>query len=161
MAVGDVTKFVKDFKAGSLKPHLKSESLPEVETEDGLTTIVGSTWDRIVNDPKKEVLVEYYVSWCAHCMALAHTYAELATEVEEIGDLVIAKMNYVDNEVAGLHVRQYPTIKFYPKDNKQGVLYEADKTLQDFKNWLNENSPAYRAANPNHKAENDAVNDEL
>ena len=84
-------------------------------------------------------------------MALAHTYADLAAEVEEIDDLVIAKMNYVSNEVVGLHVRQYPTIKFYPKDNKQNpISYEADKTLTDFKNWLHENSPAYRAANPNH-----------
>ena len=70
MTVNDVTKFVKDFKNGSLKPHLKSEDIPEEQTVDGLTTIVSKTWDKIVMDPNKEVLVEYYVDWCAHCMAL-------------------------------------------------------------------------------------------
>ena len=54
-----------------------------------------------------------------------------------------------------------PIFKFYPKDNKEGIVYKADKTLQDFKNWLNENSPSYRAANPNHKNDNESMNDEL
>ena len=82
---------------------------------DGLTTIVGSTHDKIVNDASKDVLVEYYVDWCAHCMALAGTYADLAAEVEDIPDLVIAKMNYTRNELLGFQVKHYPTIKFYPK----------------------------------------------
>ena len=40
-------------------------------------------------------------------------------------------------------------------------MYEADKTLTDFKNWLHEHSPAYKAANPNYKAESEQMNDEL
>ena len=102
MTADDVSKFVKDFKNGTLKPHLKSEKTPEEQTADGLTTIVGNTWDTIVNDPTKEVLVEYYVDWCAHCMSLAGTYSELAADLESIDDLVIAKMNYVKNEVVDL-----------------------------------------------------------
>ena len=30
MTVNDVTKFVKDYKKGGLKPHLKSDDVPEV-----------------------------------------------------------------------------------------------------------------------------------
>jgi len=55
-----------------------------------------------------------------------------------------------------------PILKFYPKGtNKEPILYEADKTLTDFKNWLHEHSPAYKAANPNYKAESEQMNDEL
>lgn len=102
MTADNVSKFVKDFKNGTLKPHLKSEKIPEEQTVDGLTTIVSDTWDKIVNDPTKEVLVEYYVDWCAHCMSLAGTYSELAADLESIDDLVIAKMDYVKNEVLDL-----------------------------------------------------------
>ena len=45
MTTADVTKFVKDFKNGTLKPHLKSEKTPADQTVDGLTTIVGNTWE--------------------------------------------------------------------------------------------------------------------
>ena len=156
MTLADVKKFVSDFKSGNLKPLLKSEKAPKTETVDGLTTIVSSTHDRIVNDPTKDVLVEYYVDWCAHCMAMAGTYAELAAEVEDIPDLLIAKMNYTKNELEGFQVRHYPTIKFYPKgENKEPIAYQASKTLTDFTNWLHKNSEAYRAANPNYQAEKD------
>ena len=45
MTADDVSKFVKDFKNGTLKPHLKSEKKPKEQTVDGLTTIVSNTWD--------------------------------------------------------------------------------------------------------------------
>ena len=49
-----------------------------------------------------------------------------------------------------------PVLKFYPKgENKEPILYDDSKTLTDFKNWLHKNSPAYRAANPNHQAESE------
>ena len=70
-------------------------------------------------------------------------------------------MDYVKNEVIGLDIRQYPTIKFYPKGDKTGIVYEAEKTLDDFKNWLNENSAVYKAANPKHHEESAQINDEL
>ena len=49
-----------------------------------------------------------------------------------------------------------PVLKFYPKgENKEPILYDESKTLTDFKNWLYENSKAYKAANPNHQAESE------
>ena len=118
-----------------------------------MTTIVANTFDRIVNDPTKEVLVFYFVEWCAHAVSLEGTWADLAYDVKEIEDLVIGKLDYIENEVIGLDIRTYPTIKFYPKGNKTGIVYEAEKTLDDFKNWLYEHSPAYKNANPNHNEE--------
>ena len=142
----DVEKFVGDFKAGSLKPHLKSEDVPEPQTVDGLTTLVGKTWDDVVKDGSKDVLVKYYAPWCGHCKALAPTWDELAKDVEGIEDLVIAKFDATANEVDGLEIRGYPTLKFYPKDNKAGVDYSGDRDLADFQKWLSENSEAYKAA---------------
>ena len=46
---------------------------------------------------------------------------ELAKDVENIEDLIIAKYNALANEVIGLNVNYFPYIKFYPKDDKKGM----------------------------------------
>lgn len=132
MSGDDIAKFVADFKAGSLSPHLKSEPIPDSPTTEGLTILVGKNWNDIVQDANKDVLVKYYAPWCGHCKALAPTWDELAKDVEGIEDLVIAKFDATVNEVAGLEIRGYPTLKFYPKDNKAGVDYDAGRDLPDF-----------------------------
>jgi len=58
---------------------------------------------------------------------------------------VIAKLDAIANEVAGLQIQGFPTIKFYPKDNKNGITYEGDRDLKSFQNYLSEHSAAYRA----------------
>jgi len=154
----DIQKFVSDFKAGNLQPHLKSEDIPAEATVDGLTTIVGKSWESIVQDASKDVLVKYYAPWCGHCKALAPTWADLAKDVADIEDLIIADFDATANEVPGLDIRGYPTLKFYPKDNKAGQDYGGDRALDDFKNWLGENSAAYKAARP---ASEGVTSDEL
>jgi len=158
MSVDDVRSFVSDFKAGKLSPHLKSEDVPEQATVDGVTTLVGKQWDEIVNDSNKDVLVKYYAPWCGHCKALAPVWEELGKDTADIEDLVIAKFDATANEVAGLEIRGYPTLKFYPKDNKAGVDYNGDRDLPAFQKWLSENSKAFQAARP---AAADAGQDEL
>ena len=52
--------------------------------------VVGENFDEIVNDPEKEVLIEFYAPWCGHCKALSPKYDELhgreAEEHKELGD---------------------------------------------------------------------------
>ena len=37
-------------------------------------------------------------------------------------DMIIAKMDGTANEVKGLQYGGFPTVKFYPKGNKEGVM---------------------------------------
>jgi len=144
LTVADIEAYIADFKAGKLSPHLKSEPIPE-DNNDALTVLVGKNWADIVQDPSKDVLVKYYAPWCGHCKALAPTWDDLAMHVKDIPDLVIAKFDATANEVEGLEIRGYPTLKFYPKDDKNGVDYNGGRELDDFKQWLGENSTAYKA----------------
>lgn len=154
LSVNSIKEFVQDFKAGVLRPHLKSE--PEPTNDGPLTVIVGTTFDKIVNDPTKDVLVKYYAPWCGHCKSLAPIWDELAEHVAGNEDLVIAKFDATANEAAGVSIRGYPTLKFYPKNNKAGIDYEGDRDLASFKKWLAENSSAYKDGAAKH-----TTNDEL
>jgi len=146
LCVGCMRDFLGQFREGKLEPHLKSEPIPE--EQGALTVLVGKNWEQVVKDETKDVLVKYYAPWCGHCKKLAPIWDELAEEVKDIEDLLIAKFDATANEVAGLSIKGYPTLKYYPKDNKAGVDYSGGRELNDFKNFLSENSSAYKAAKP-------------
>jgi len=151
VSVNALSKWISEYKSGALAPHLKSEEEPE--TQGPVTILVGTNYDRIVNDPTKDVLVKYYAPWCGHCKTLAPVWDDLGSHVESIDDLVIAKFDATANEVAGVSIRGYPTLKFFPKDNKQGFDFEGDRDIQAIQGWLMENSSAYKK----HFAHNDEL----
>lgn len=43
--------------------------------------VVADTFEEIVNDPEKDVLIEFYAPWCGHCKKLEPKYTELAEQV--------------------------------------------------------------------------------
>jgi len=144
LTVDSISSFLTEFKDGKLEPFLKSEPIPE--TQDGpVTVVVGKSFESIVKDPTKDVLVKYYAPWCGHCKKLAPIWDDLAEKTKDIEDLVIAKFDSTANEALGVEVRGYPTLIFYPKDNKKGVNYDGDRELDDFINWLGDKSSAYKA----------------
>ena len=57
--------FVADFAAGKLKPFLKSDAEPGVaaEADAPVVTVVGTSFERIVLDATKDVLLEIYAPW--------------------------------------------------------------------------------------------------
>jgi len=144
LTVENIGSFLDDVLSGNIKPHLKSEAVPE-DNSGPVTTVVGSQFDEIVNDPTKDVLVKYYAPWCGHCKKLAPIWEELGEAYKDNKNLVIAKFDATANEAEGVEVRGYPTLIFYPKDNKAGVNFDGDRTLEPIKKWLEENSPVLKA----------------
>jgi len=143
-----IGKFISDVQSGAIKPHLKSEKVPE--SNDGpVTVVVGSQFEEIVLDKTKDVLVKYYAPWCGHCKKLAPVWDELGEHFKDNANLVIAKFDATANEAEGVEIRGYPTLKFYPKDNKDGIDYDGERDLESFKKWLNEKSPVLLAAEAN------------
>lgn len=139
----DLKAWMDDFKAGKLVPFLKSQEPPV--TQEDVVIVVGKTFDEIVRDPTKDVLVKFYAPWCGHCKALAPVWDELAAELKDVKDLVIAKFDSTANEVEGVDIRGYPTLKFYPRENKSGIDYEGERAKGDFVNYLAEKSSVYKA----------------
>jgi protein disulfide-isomerase A1 len=129
------------FLSGDLKPTYKSEPVPE--NNDGpVTVIVGKNFDDIVMDESKDVLLEIYAPWCGHCKKLEPIYNDLGEHYASNKNIVIAKMDGTANEVDGIDVRGFPTLKFFPagSKNRGGQDYKGGRELDDFKKFMDENS---------------------
>lgn len=130
-------QFVRDMLADKLKPHLKSEPIPE-SNDAPVKVAVAENFDELINDESKDVLIEFYAPWCGHCKTLAPKYEELAEMLAGEDEIVIAKMDATANDVPKAYeVRGFPTIFFAPRNSKKNPKkFEGGREVKDFITYL-------------------------
>ncbi|CAN6469178.1 unnamed protein product [Victoria cruziana] len=111
-----------------------------------IIVLTPKNFDEVVMDGNKHVLVAFYAPWCGHCKLLAPTYEKVAAAFRMEEDIVIANLDadkYSDlAEKYG--VSGYPTLKFFPKGNKEGEDYSGGHELNDFLKFINEKTGTSR-----------------
>ncbi|KAL2777835.1 protein disulfide-isomerase A4 isoform 3 precursor [Daubentonia madagascariensis] len=136
-------EFVTAFKKGKLKPVIKSQPVPK-NNKGPVKVVVGKTFDSIVMDPKKDVLIELYAPWCGHCKQLEPVYTSLAKKYKGQKGLVIAKMDATANDVTSdrYKVEGFPTIYFAPSgDKKNPIKFEGgDRDLEHLSKFVEEHA---------------------
>ena len=55
--------FLRDYFAGKVKRHVKSEEVPASQDE-AVYKLVGQEFNKVALDDTKDVLVEFYAPWC-------------------------------------------------------------------------------------------------
>jgi len=107
-----------------------------------------SNFDAIALDTSKDVLVEFYAPWCGHCKKLTPIYDEVGKTFKSDKNCVVAKVDADSEKELGSRfgVSGFPTIKFYPKDNKAGEAYNGGRGQDDFIKYLNEKCGLTRVA---------------
>lgn len=138
-----ISSFIGDFKAGSLKPVLKSETQTPEDTAGPVTVLKGESFKELVLDNSKDVLVEFYAPWCGHCKKLSPIYDELGEKYADNENIVIAKMDSTANEidVEGVNVSGFPTLFFFKGDDKTNPIpYKGGRDLESFVSYLEENT---------------------
>jgi protein disulfide-isomerase-like protein len=115
-----------------LKKVIKSAAVPAANDEQTVT-VVGSTFNEIVMDESKDVLIEFYAPWCGHCKKLAPVYEKLAAKTAGNPYLVVAKMDATENDIpdSSFDVTGFPTIYLKPA-GKPAALYEGERDLKAF-----------------------------
>ncbi|XP_059652325.1 protein disulfide-isomerase like 2-1-like [Cornus florida] len=117
-------------------------------TPSSVVVLTSDNFDDIVLDETKDVLVEFYAPWCGHCKNLAPIYEKVATAFKMEEDVVIANLDTDKYKDLGekYDVSGYPTLKFFPKNNKAGEDYGGGRDLNDFVNFINDASGTSRDA---------------
>uniref|UniRef100_A0A8C6CQF6 Protein disulfide-isomerase n=1 Tax=Moschus moschiferus TaxID=68415 RepID=A0A8C6CQF6_MOSMO len=135
--------FVTAFKKGKLKPVIRSQPVPK-NNKGPVKVVVGKTFDSIVMDPKKDVLIEFYAPWCGHCKQLEPVYTSLGKKYKGHKNLVIAKMDATANDVTSdrYKVEGFPTIYFAPSgDKKNPIKFEdGNRDLEHLSKFIEEHA---------------------
>ncbi|KAH8967113.1 hypothetical protein BDL97_03G062000 [Sphagnum fallax] len=143
----------KDYSGGqtvdALVDFVNNEAGTQVKVTAAPSEVVVLTptnFDKVVLDTSKVVLVEFYAPCCGHCKSLAPVYEKVAAAYKAEKDVVVAKVDADAHSGLGERygVTGYPTLKFFPKNNKDGEDYDADRTLAAFVDFLNEKAGTSR-----------------
>ncbi len=124
---------------GRLRPVLRSQRKPN--QKGPVKVVVGSTFDQVVYDQTKDVLIEFYAPWCGHCKSLEPKYNQLAKQLRKYENLVIAKFDATANDAPPeFEFNGFPTIFFVAAGELQNVIkYEGAREIEEFTSFLKEN----------------------
>eukprot|EP00796_Vickermania_ingenoplastis_P010854 gene10854-7520_t len=105
--------------------------------EGAVVELNPSNFNSIVEDPKKNVFVMFYASWCGHCHHMMPVWEELSNKFGPGSSTVIARIEASTHTDIGSKygVRGFPTIRLFPKNDKSGKIeFNGNRDLQDFEN---------------------------
>ncbi|XP_059899852.1 protein disulfide isomerase family A, member 8 [Gadus macrocephalus] len=134
-------RFLDDYFSGLLKRFIKSQTIPEINNSP-VKVLVAESFEEVVNQPEKDVLVQFFSPRCPHCKKLTPVYTELAEQLYLDPNLIIAEMDATANDVPlGYDVQGFPTIYFAPVGKKdQPIRYEGTREVRDFLKFLKRES---------------------
>ncbi|KAJ2713313.1 protein disulfide-isomerase precursor [Coemansia spiralis] len=135
----EIRRLVASYTEGKLMPDYKSEPVPDQNDGDVLR-LVSTTFNKIVFDQAKDVLVLFYAPWCVHCKRMSPAYDELGKAMRGYAGLVVAKMDATANDIPsidpGLDVAGYPTVMLIRGRDNKIIKYQGTRTLQSFTEFL-------------------------
>jgi protein disulfide-isomerase A1 len=137
----EIISWLQDVLDGKVKPFMRSQ--PKPESNDGnVKVVVGDTFEEIVMDDSKDVLLEFYAEWCGHCKKFAPEYEKLGEKLADIENLVIAKIDGSENDTP-IQIQGFPTIVFFPKGKKNDpITYDGGRTAKDVYQFIKKHAVA-------------------
>lgn len=137
---GAVETFIDEFRANKLEPKIKSEAIPP-PSSSALIKVVGLTYDSIVNDPTRDVLLTICIEKCGPCHRLYPVLEEVAetyaTEESEEKKTTIATVLYDMNDIALRRVRAFPTILLFSAKRKtEPVRFLGERTVERLREFI-------------------------
>jgi len=143
----DLDTFLTKARAGEWKEHLKSQ-LPEDVKQEGLVVpLIANTFEEIVFDDTKDVLVEFYAPWCGHCKKFAPVYEKFAQTVNRYykqKNLLVAMIDATANDVP-VKIEGFPTLYMFPAEkNAEPIKFEGTRDIDDLSDFIEEYAHAVK-----------------
>ena len=120
--------YTQKFVDGELATTVKTEAVPEQSVIKGVTTVVGATFEDIVEKAETDVFIKFYAPWCGHCKSMTPAFEELGATLEN-EPVVIANIDATANDYNKkmFDVQGFPTLFFVPKSTHQPIPYEGER----------------------------------
>ena len=142
----NIMKFIDDWENKRIKSYIKSTEVPEKNDED-VFILVGKTFEKEVINNNKDVVVLFYSPLCKHltqnCKELLQNYSDVAKKLKKLNpNLIMAKIDGIENEVESIQISSFPKIKLFPgnEKNKTPIDYDGDNSVNDIIKFIKENS---------------------
>lgn len=133
-----LAQFVDKYLSGDANRSIRSQPVPD--QNGSVTIVVGDSFDAVVLDNDKDVLVEFYDPNCSPCQRLAPIWDALGEVFTAEPSIVIAKVNEVANDVPD-EIMLYPTIKLFRAGKKLPTVdFGGEPTLEEFVKFIRENA---------------------
>lgn len=127
----------------NLRPE-KSEAKYQHPSHRGIYVVCTDTFDEIVLDDDKDVLVEVWADWCVSCKAIAPVYNQSAVALLPIDTVKLTQFNGAKNHKKGLLVGEEryssPNFKLFPAGKKGSpVAYHGPPNATALLGWIHAN----------------------
>lgn len=134
----ELREFVENVQGGNIPRHIRSQPPPK-ENKGPVISVVGSTFEELVTQSDKDVLLEFYAPWCGFCKKLEPTFKKLGKMFAENEKIMICKIDAAANDYPEqFEVRGFPTIYYIPASDKtNAVHYEGERDLDDLAAFVN------------------------
>eukprot|EP00920_Eleutheroschizon_duboscqi_P034356 GHVT01082536.1.p1 GENE.GHVT01082536.1~~GHVT01082536.1.p1 ORF type:complete len:365 (+),score=65.50 GHVT01082536.1:1060-2154(+) len=126
-----IIQFFKDVESGKIERSIKSEPIPE-KNDEPVKVVVGKTFDELVLQENKDVMLEVYAPWCGHCKNLEPIFTEFAEKLAKLTDsVIVTKMDGTANESTNddFDWTGFPTLFFVKAGSKKPMKYEGGRTV--------------------------------
>ena len=134
-----IREVVDDFLAGTLESSIKSDPVPTTQ-EGPVTNVVTDSYEEIIINNERDVIVLYYSPTCQHCKAIAPSYDEFGGLLKPYADrITVAKIDATSNDVWP-RVGSFPTLKLFKSGSKdEPITYQGNRKVDDFVKFVKEN----------------------
>ncbi|XP_042052501.1 protein disulfide isomerase-like 1-6 isoform X3 [Salvia splendens] len=125
--IEELQEFCTGLVQGTLKPYYKSQTIPDNKNASVLT-VVGKTFDELVINNPANIVLEVHTPWCITCEATTKHVEKMAKHFKGLDNLVFARIDASTNEHPKLQVEDYPTLLFYPANDKSNPIKLSTKS---------------------------------
>lgn len=105
---------------------------------------MGTTFEEIVYNTKKNVVVRFFAPWCGKSSDFQPIYEEVAKSFLMDSSIMFTDFDMTKNEVDGFEYREFPVILFFKK-GKEYVMYQGELEKEPFQRFIEDNLLSYES----------------